>query len=287
MTTNFRSDTLITWIHESARKRYHSLGFRSRTLETSVGMLHTLVRERRSGHGSVVLVHGLGTSSNTWIRTVSKIADHRRIVAVDLPGFGFSSVHREEGFAAFREHQIALSEVLAGCEEGPLTLVGHSFGGWLCAWFACTNPGRVQHLVLINSAGIYFQGIESLQKMFMVESVDDTRRLLNTMWYRFPWYLRPLSGAIYQELKRRHVNELVASIEADDLLVEGLSHLSMPVSLIWGRNDGIVPLGVVDTLMRLVPRAQVFFIEKCGHVPQLEKPNQFAAQLNRVLQRVP
>ena len=233
----------------------------------------------------MVLVHGMGTSSNTWIRTVSRIDDLRRIVAVDLPGFGFSSVHRTEGFATFRGHQAALSEVLAGYDEGPLTLVGHSFGGWLCAWFAAANPGSVQHLVLVNAVGIYFRGIESLREMFMVTSVDDTKHLLNTMWYRYPWYLKLFARAIYQELKRRHVNELVASIEAHDLLVEELSRLSMPVSLIWGREDGIVPLGVVDSMLRLVPRAQVFFIEQCGHVPQLEKPDQFAAQLNRVLRR--
>lgn len=277
---------LLTWIHESARKRYRSLGFQTRMLQTSAGLLHTLVREGQGKRGSVVLVHGLGTSSNTWIRTIPGIADSRRIVALDLPGHGFSSVDTAKGFATFREHQHALSEFLDSQDDEPLTLVGHSFGGWLCAWFAAANPGRVQHLVLVNSAGIYFRGIESLREMFTLESVDDTERLLNTMWYRYPWYLRPLTGAIYQELTRRHVNEIVASIEADDLLTEELSRLVMPVSLIWGRKDGIVPLEVVDTLLRLVPCARVFYLERCGHVPQLEKSEQFAAQLNQVLRRV-
>lgn len=278
---------LLKWIHERARKRYHSLRFQTRTLQTSVGSVHWLVREGQGKQGSVVLVHGLGTSLNTWIRTIPRIADPRRIVALDLPGFGFSTVHGAEGFATFREHQAALSEFLNGQDDGPLTLVGHSFGGWLCAWFAAANPDRVQHLVLVNSVGIYFRGIETLREMFTLESVDDTKRLLNTMWYRYPWYLKPFTNAIHEELTRRHVNELVASVEADDLLVEELSRLTMPVSLIWGRKDGIVPLEVVDTLVRLVPRVQVYFIEQCGHVPQLEKSEEFAAQLNHVLRRVP
>jgi len=278
---------LLKWIHESARRRYRSLGFQSRTLVTSAGTLHSFVREGRGGGGTVVLVHGLGTSSNTWIRTIPRITDSRRIIALDLPGFGFSTVHGTEGFAAFREHLAGLSEFLSGLDGGPLTLVGHSFGGWLAASYAAANPDRVQHLVLVNSVGIYFRGIEHLRKMFMLESVGETRDLLNTMWYRYPWYLRPFTGAIFRELANRHVNELVASIEADDLLVEQLARLTMCVSLIWGRKDGIVPLEVVDSLLRLVPRAQVFFIEQCGHVPQLEKPEQFAEQLNHVLRRAP
>lgn len=277
---------LLKWIHESARKRYRSLGYQTRMLKTGAGMLHALVREGKSTRGSVVLVHGLGTSSNTWIRTIPKIEDPHRIVAVDLPGFGFSTVRGAEGFATFRGHQAALSEFLEAQDDGPLILVGHSFGGWLCAAFAAANPERVKHLVLVNSVGIYFSGIEKLREMFMLESVEDTKRLLDTMWYHYPWYLKPFTKAIYEELTHRHVNDLVASIEADDLLGEELSQLTMPVSLIWGRKDGIVPLEVVDTLMRLVPRAQVSFIEQCGHVPQLEKADQFAAQLNHILRRV-
>jgi pimeloyl-ACP methyl ester carboxylesterase len=278
---------LLTWIHESARRRYRSLGFQSRTLETSVGTLHAFVREGRVNDGTVVLVHGIGTSSNTWIRTIPRIADSRRIIALDLPGFGFSTVHGAEGFASFREHLNAMSEFLSGVDGPSLTLVGHSFGGWLAASYAAANPDRVRHLVLVNSVGIYFRGIEQLRAMFMLESVGETKDLLNKMWYRYPWYLRPFSAAIFRELQRRHVNQLVASIVADDLLVEQLERLTMPVSLIWGRRDGIVPLEVVDSLLRLVPRAHVSFIEQCGHVPQLERPGQFAEQLNRALLRIP
>lgn len=278
---------LLTWLHKNARKRYYALGFQSKMLETSAGLLHSLVREGDGKLGSVVLVHGLGTSSNTWIPTIPRIADTRRMVALDLPGFGFSSVQGPAGYATFGEHRAALSEFLAGFQDGPLTLVGHSFGGWLCAWYAALNPGRVQHLVLVNTVGIYYRGIETLRETFTLNSVEDTKRLLQTMWYRYPWYLRPFTGSIYRELKLRHVNELVASIEPGDLLVEELSRLAMPVSVIWGREDGIVSLEVVDTLLRFVPRGQAFFVEACGHVPQLEKSRQFAAMLNRVLQRVP
>ncbi|MBF8295145.1 MAG: alpha/beta hydrolase fold protein, partial [Bacteroidetes bacterium] len=276
---------LLTWIHKTARKRYHSLGFQSEMLETSAGWLHTLVREGDGKRGSVILVHGLGTSSNSWIRTIPRIDDFRRLAALDLPGFGFSSVRGAEGFATFGEHRAALSEFLAGFQDGPLTLVGHSFGGWLCAWYAATKPGRVQHLVLVNSVGIYYRGIEALRETFTLNSVADTKYLLKRMWHRYPWYLNPFTGAIYRELKLHHVNELVASIETDDLLVEELTRLTMPVSLIWGREDGIVSLEVVHTLLRLVPRGQVFFVEQCGHVPQLEKSGEFAATLNQVLRR--
>src|SRR3990172_4630693 len=190
MTTSFRSNMLLSWIHEKARTRYHSLGFQSKMLETDAGLLHSLVREGDGSRGSIVFVHGLGTSSNSWIRIVHKIADSRRLAALDLPGFGFSSVRRPEGFATFGEHRAALSDSLAGFQDGPVTLVGHSFGGWLCAWHAATHADRVQHLVLVNSVGIYYRGIETLRETFTLNSVTDTKLLLNTMWCRYPWYLK-------------------------------------------------------------------------------------------------
>ena len=287
MITNPLSEMILKQFHERTRKRFHSLGFQSKTLETKVGTLHFFVRNGEVGPGSVVLVHGLGTSSSTWLRTIPRLTDSRTLIALDLPGFGFSTVQGAQGFAAFREHQHALTEFLDALRGGPLTLVGHSFGGWLCARYAAASPNRVQHLVLVNSVGVYFQGIEQLREKFILKSVADTRLLLNAMWYRYPWYLKPLTGAIHRELTRRQINELVASIGREDLLVEELERLTMPVSLIWGRNDGIIPPEAADTLLRAVPRARIFFIERCGHVPQLERPQQFAAVFHEALRRVP
>lgn len=247
--------------------------------------MHCLVREPRTCEGTLVLVHGLGTSSSTWLKSVGLLPQQLRIIAPDLPGFGFSPVKGPEGFANFQKHRTALTSFLGQVTSEPIILLGHSFGGWLCTWYAATNPELVQHLILVNSVGVYYRGIESLRETFTVKSVSDTQRLLNSLWHRYPWYYRPLTGSIYRELTRRHVNELVASVDFKDLLVEELSRLTMPVSVIWGHNDRVVSHEVIDVFLKIIPRVKLQLLEECGHVPQLERPREFAAALNRALKR--
>jgi pimeloyl-ACP methyl ester carboxylesterase len=138
--------------------------------------------------------------------------------------------------------------------------------------------------VLIDTAGVYYPGVEYLRDLFTLLSVSDTRRLLNALWYRYPWYFKPFAGSIYRELGARRMNELVASIEPSDFLAEELSHLTMPVSIIWGKQDDVISLKSVDVLQKFIPRSTVHLIDQCGHVPQLECPEKLAGIMNKVFE---
>jgi pimeloyl-ACP methyl ester carboxylesterase len=80
------------------------------------------------------------------------------------------------------------------------------------------------------------------------------------------------------------MNELVASIEGKDFLVEELSRLTMPVSIIWGKQDETISPNSIDVLKKFIPHSTVHFIDQCGHVPQLECPEELAEILDRVLE---
>jgi pimeloyl-ACP methyl ester carboxylesterase len=275
---------LLRLLHRSVRRQFRSLGFESKTLSGTVSSVHYLVREHSHPKGTIVLVHGLGTSSSTWVRMLPHLKESHRVVALDLPGFGFSTVNPARGFCTLSEHVEALSVLIAAVTETPIILVGQSFGGWLCCRYAAHSPERVEHLVLVNTAGIYFPGVENLRDLFTLKSVNDTQRLLNTLWYHYPWYFKPFAGSIFRELGARRMNELVASIEANDFLVEELTRLTMPVSIIWGKQDAAISMKSVDVLRKFIPHSKVHFIDQCGHVPQLECPETLAGILNRVLE---
>jgi pimeloyl-ACP methyl ester carboxylesterase len=162
--------------------------------------------------------------------------------------------------------------------------VGQSLGGWLCCRYAAQSPELVKHLVLIDTAGVYYPGVENLRDLFTLTSVNDTRRLLNALWHRYPWYFKPFAGSIYRELGARRMNELVASIESNDFLAEELSQLTMPVSIVWGKEDGVISLKSIDVLQKFIPHSTVHLIDECGHVPQLECPEKLAAIMNKVLE---
>jgi abhydrolase domain-containing protein 6 len=275
---------LLSVLHRSVRKQFRSLGFESKTLSGTVSAIHYLTREHPHPKRTIVLVHGLGTSSSTWVRMLPHLKGPHRIIILDLPGFGFSPANPARGFCTLSEHVEALSALIAAATDAPIILVGQSFGGWLCCRYAARSQERVEHLVLINTAGIYYPGVENLRDLFTLTSIEDTRRLLNTLWYRYPWYFKPFAGSIYRELGARRMNELVASIEADDFLVEELLRLTMPVSIIWGKQDGVISLKSVDVLKKFIPHSRVHIIDQCGHVPQLECPEELARILNRVLE---
>ena len=275
---------LLSLLHRSVRRQFRSLGFESKMLKGTVSTIHYLVREHSHPKGTVVLVHGLGTSSSTWVRMLPYLNLPHRIVALDLPGFGFSTADSVRGFCTLSDHVEALSELIDAVTETPIILVGQSLGGWLCCRYATHSSERVEHLVLIDTAGVYYPGVENLRDLFTLTSVSDTRRLLNALWYQYPWYFKPFAGSIYRELGARRMNELVASIGFDDFLGEELSRLTMPVDILWGKQDGVTSTKSVDALQKSVPHSIVHLIDHCGHVPQLECPEELALILNQVLE---
>lgn len=274
---------LIDLLHRYARRRFRAFGLQSGFLESDVARLHYLLRERHGSRATIILVHGLGTSSSTWLKILPLVKRCDRIVALDLPGFGFSTVKGARDFCTLQEHIEALSVLVAHIANGPTVLLGQSFGGWVCCVYASRHPERVQHLVLVDTAGVYYPGVEKLREKFTLKSVADVRRLLDDLWYKYPWYFKPFARSIFHELTQRRINDLVASIEARDFLAEELARLTMPVSIVWGREDKVVSSESVSVLCRLVPHGKAYFIDRCGHVPQLERPDEFAAILNGIL----
>lgn len=276
---------ILDLLHHIVRRRYQALGFKSKFLDWRGGRIHYVFRGSPAARGSFVLVHGLGTSSSSWSKAMSLIGTGYRIVAPDLPGFGFSTVDDPRRIYALHDYDDALTNLIETIPAGPIVLLGHSLGGWVSARYSSAHPERIRHLILVDTAGVYYRGIEGLQEMFTVNSVGDTRRLLNRMWYRYPWYFKPFARSVFRELQRRNTNALVASIEPSDLLVEELEQLKMPVTIIWGKEDRVISQESINVLRKLIPNAKAYFIDRCGHVPQLERPAEFARLVNNVLEK--
>ena len=276
---------LLNLLHRIVRRRFQSLGFQSSVLESDVGRLHYLLRDHPQPASTLILVHGLGTSSSTWLKALPLIKGNHRVAALDLPGFGLSTVKRVSGFCTLQEHVEALSVFLDCVAQKTCILLGHSFGGWVSALYAARHPQRIEKLVLVSSAGVYYRGVERLQEMFTLNSVKDARRLLNNLWYRYPWYFKPFARSILRDLSQRRMNEIVGTIDATHFLVEELAQLTMPVDIIWGREDKVISPESVNILRKFVPHSTAFFIDRCGHVPQLERPAEFADLVNHILEK--
>ncbi|MEX0736735.1 MAG: alpha/beta hydrolase [Bacteroidota bacterium] len=276
---------LIDLAHNYVRSRYRRSGIQSKYCPAGSSIVHYYEYAHQDPRATVVLLHGLGTSSSTWAKVLPKLTRDYRVVAVDLAGFGFSRITSGKTYFTIGEQVEMFSQFVDALSLSSFRLIGQSFGGWIAARYAVGNQDRVEQLVLINNAGIYYKGVERVRELFTINSPRDVNRLTDAMWHRYPWYYRLLAPFILADMARRSVKDIIASIEDRDFLVEELTSLRMPVSVIWGERDKLLSKESVQTMQRIVPRLETHYLSRAGHVPQLECPGEFTKILLQVLER--
>jgi pimeloyl-ACP methyl ester carboxylesterase len=244
-----------------------------------------------SGDGPpIVLVHGLAGNWQNWLEQIPRLAAERRVVALDLPGFGASERPAEK---------ITMSGYGRGvdalCEElglGEVVLVGNSMGGFVTAETAIQFPQRVERLVLVSAAGITTNSLrrEPVMVWGRIAMMAGTRSAAE----RRMAILRPrLRHAIFSMLVR-HPSRISAEILWEISLGAGrpafkdaleaildldfrdrLDDIRVPTLIVWGRNDMLVPVGDAAEYERLIPGARKVVMDETGHVSMIERPRTF------------
>lgn len=263
------------------------------------------LRIRRSGPPGgepVLLVHGIGRSLEDWTRTHDLLAVDHRVVSVDLPGFGLTRRwHGRRGLPGFVEALVALLDTLG--ERRPVHLMGNSLGGAVCMALTAEHPDRVASLVLVNSAGFGRRanvsalpmaygalsvlpvvgrrfrrlatqaGIRSIQDIFHdPEFVTDEMLRLAGEVTRQPDYRTtfvttaltlgaPLVG-LYPGWRRA--------------LLERIAEAEVPVLVVWGETDKVLPATHFEAAVAALPRARGHLFPETGHMPQIERAEEFA-----------
>jgi pyruvate dehydrogenase E2 component (dihydrolipoamide acetyltransferase) len=249
----------------------------------------TRLRYLELGEGNstpVLLLHGFGSDLNTWMFTQPALAEARRAIALDLPGHGGSA--KEVG-AGDTEH---LMEVVSGAIDalgiGRLHAVGHSMGGAIAALLALRRPESVATLTLIASAALgpeinenFIDGFvratrrreaaEVLGLLVHDPALVSRRMVEDVLRYKrldgVPAALAAIAGALFPD--GRQAIDLSSAIAA----------LKLPVQIIWGREDRIIPVSHAEALADRLP---VHIIEQAGHLPHMEK----AGEINRLIRRL-
>jgi pyruvate dehydrogenase E2 component (dihydrolipoamide acetyltransferase) len=234
----------------------------------------------------VLLVHGFGADLNTWMFAQPALADERRVVAVDLPGHGGSVKDVGAGNAQHLTEAVEQATAALGIERAHL--VGHSMGGAIAASLALRRPELAATLTLIASAGMgpeinaaFIDGFvrasrrrEAIEVLSLL--VHDPSLVSRTMVEDVLRYKR-LDGAA-SALATIAAAWFAAGRQSLDLTA-GLSALRLPVQIIWGREDRIIP---VSHAAALGDRFPVHVLNDTGHLPHMEK----AGEVNRLLKRL-
>ncbi len=239
----------------------------------------------------IVFVHGLSGQWQNWLENIPRLALERRVVALDLPGFGLSPLPSERitipGYGRCVE---ALCEQLG---LGAVALVGNSMGGFIAAEVAIQQPARVERLTLVSAAGISTsavaaapvltvgRGLAALTTYGIPRQRAVARRPRARHWAlalvaRHPSLLKPdfaYEGFITGAAKPGFLDALRACLEYD--VRERLPEIGCPTLVVWGENDAVIPVADAHYFERLIPDSRKLLMRDTGHVSMAERPQAF------------
>jgi len=229
---------------------------------------------------SIVLVHGWAMHSGIWLDFAMQLAEHYQVTCIDLPGHGHS-----DNLDSFTLEQVA-DALVAAVPDKQSCWLGWSLGATVVLDIARRYPERVNSLVIV-AGNPHFTGteqwpgmkvdlLEAFAKQLLVDGTTTLLRFLSLQVAQLPDYkmlLKTLKTAI-MACATPNLDTLQGGLsilkQAD--LRPALAAAQMPILVLLGTRDTLVPIAVGEAMQALAPAIQVVVIDKAGHVPFLSHP---------------
>ena len=268
------------------------------------------------GAPPILLVHGTGTWSEIWRESIDDLSADHRVIAVDLPPFGYSD-KPVVPVAYTREAQARrLIRILDELKIERATAVGHSVGARPVVEAALEAPQRISRLILVDPALGFAKNSIDAPRFEQNRPSWPARAIFSTPWLRTailsaygtnPIFIPRMFRSFVS--KKDAVNEHRIEVIRRPMVVKGTTagygawlnilmiaedrsassdfanfkKLSMPVGIIWGRTDTVTPLWQGERLRELIPRSRLVILDGVGHIPYIEDPPAFIGALRTLM----
>jgi pimeloyl-ACP methyl ester carboxylesterase len=249
-------------------------------------------RVRYLDYGSgpaLVLLHGMAASWHWWLENIPALAQHHRVIAVDLPGFGQSEPLPAP--AEMATHAQAVLGLLTELNIESATVSGHSMGGLVALEMSIADPRRVRGLILVDAGGVPMseRRLAIILVMLRICTAVLRRRIIRHALATRPWVRRLALRAAFRD-PRAMSPELAmqtmplfggpGSVEAVAAAGRAVhttapEAITCPVLLVWGQRDLIAPPSCARQMHSRLPDSELVVIPGAGHSPMLEFPDQF------------
>lgn len=249
-------------------------------------------------------LHGYGASLFSW-RYLPHALPDRRVIRIDFPGHGRSPPRPDNRYRLADLAQTVLEFIEShGLED--FDLVGHSMGGGVALMIAVDfmqkRRNSIRSLTLVDSLALaqktpwfLWPAFSPRLGSFLTSNLPP--RLIVWAVLHFAFYdrrriteemVRTYAKNLESEEGRHALLETARRMVPDDLAetIEKYTQLTLPVLLIWGREDKIVPPAIGIALNTLIQGSTLIFIDDCGHVPQEERPDVTLPAIAEFLSRV-
>ncbi|MBW1907320.1 MAG: alpha/beta fold hydrolase [Deltaproteobacteria bacterium] len=265
-----------------------------------------LVKYRIGGEGPLVLlIHGMAGSASTWKQVMPALSERFTVLAPDLLGHGDSD--KSKGDYSLGAMASTLRDLIVALGYKRATVVGQSYGGGIALQFAYQYPERCERLVLVNAGGLGSEVNPVLRLLTMpgsaalllvatappvrriVEMIGrialrkklDTATVIPELWRSYTSLGNVEARRAFLRTLRAVIDRRGQAVSAHDKL-----HLAagMPTLIIWGEEDGIIPVEHAHAAHALIRGSWLEIIEGVGHYPHCEAPDRFVTALTEFIE---
>ena len=232
---------------------------------------------------TLMLLHGLFGALSNFSDLIEKFRTTHKVVVPLLPLFDLDILHTS--VTGLAKHVTQLIEH-KGYDQ--VHLLGNSLGGHVGLVYVLKHPEKVKSLILTGSSGLFENAMgDSYPKRGDYEYIKNKTALT---FYDPAMATPELVDEVFEITRNRiKVIKIIALAKSAirNNLGEELNQIKVPTCLIWGKNDTVTPPFVAEEFKKLIPQAELHFIDKCGHAPMMEVPAEFNDILYAFLMSLP
>lgn len=225
----------------------------------------------------VVFLHGLVGLNEHWEDVVARARDHVRCVLFELPLLQLRGDH-----CSIQGATELTAKFLRENFDEPVVLVGNSFGGHVATRMAIESPTLVRGLVLAGASGLIEKSM--VADVQIRPSREWLSRKIGELFYDRTFMRETDLDRAFKELSDRGGARAMVKLSRSarrDHLGNRMQEIRVPALLIWGRQDIVTPPEAAEGFKRLISQSRLVWFDGCGHVPMLERSEEFSAELIR------
>lgn len=246
------------------------------------GLRYILVKGDDPGLMPLVLLHGMFGGLSNFDRLIGLLHGKRSIIVPEMPLY--NSWNKALTVQSLSDW--VFEKVIHNLQLEKVILLGNSLGGHIALDLALKHPLKTGGLILTGSSGLFEQGFGySRPRRYDRNYIRDRASMT--------FYDNKVDESIIDEIQqilksRRKLSKLlkIARSAREYNMESVLGKIQQPILLVWGRNDVITPPDVAVNFLRRLPNARLEWIDKCGHAPMMERPEEFVPYLSDFLEQI-
>jgi 2-hydroxy-6-oxonona-2,4-dienedioate hydrolase len=230
----------------------------------------------------LLMLHGLFGALSNFTGQIESFRHTHKVVVPILPLLDLDLLHTTVGGLEKFLHRFIEYRGYRG-----INLLGNSLGGHVALMYVLKHPELIKSLILTGSSGLFENGMgDTYPKRGDYEYI---RKKTELTFYDPKMATKELVDELYETVNIRIKAVKIIALAKNAIrnnLGEEVSQIKQPTLLIWGNNDNITPVFVGQEFHKLIPNSELHFIDKCGHAPMMERPEEFNTILLKFLRKL-